>query len=62
MAEQHDLRCYEIGKDGESCDYWLNIDLTRGVGGGLYASDLYLGSNALYVNMGHKSVYKLDII
>ena len=33
-----------------------------GVGGGLYATDLYLQSSALYVNMGQKAIYKLDII
>ena len=54
------LQSFEIGKDGETCDHWLTVDLSTPTD--LRATDLYLGAGALYVNMGSQCLFKLEII
>lgn len=54
------LQSYEIGKDGETCDHWLTVDLSTP--SNLRATDLYLGAGALYVNMDSQYLSKLEII
>ena len=54
------LHSYEIGKDGETCDHWLTVDLSTPTN--LRATDLFLGTGALYVNMDSQYLFKLEII
>lgn len=60
QGELQMLQSYEIGKDGETCDHWLTVDLSTPTN--LRAIDLYLGAGALYVNMDSQYLSKLEII
>lgn len=58
-ASYHVLRTYEIGKDGQTCDHEMEVDLTtRRM---LTATDLFIGADALYINMSSRELYKLEI-
>ena len=46
---RHILQGYEIGKDGETCDHWLTVDLTTPAD--FTATSMFLGAGALYVGM-----------
>lgn len=54
------MRGYEIGKHGQACDHWLTIDLATPCQ--LTATSLFLGSDALYINMSCRQLFKLDIL
>ena len=60
QPKHHVLLCHEIGKDGQTCDRVICVDLATP--DNLTANGLYLGTDALYVNMGNRFLYKVKII
>ena len=60
QPKHHVLLCHEIGKDGQTCDRVICVDLATP--DNLTANGLFLGTDALYVNMGNRFLYKVKII
>ena len=60
IGGRHQLRAFEIGPNGEACDFWLQVDLTNEQD--LLASSLYMGSDALYVSLQDHKLYKLEVL
>ena len=56
----HELRCYEVGKDGRAVDHVVMVNLASAEN--YTATSIHLGSNALYLNMNDQLVYKIDTI
>ena len=56
----HELRTYEIGKDGQTCDHEMVVDLTTP--SMLTATNIFIGADALYINMSSRELYKLEIL
>ena len=54
------MRCYEIGPDGETCDHIMDVNLV--LPGNPTAIGLYLGSEALYVNMNNRQLFQVKIL
>ena len=54
------MRCYEIGSDGETCDHVMDVNLV--LPGNPTAIGLYLGSDALYLNMNNRQLFQVTIL
>ena len=60
QQERHELRGFEIARDGQTCDFWLRVDLFNEER--RTATDLYMGSDALYINLSNQALSKLDVL